>query len=161
MTRTFDGASASGAKMVAADFIWLAALGTAARGPVTIDDIRSAIDDIAGHLWSPAGDVVANCVDEMVRGGTLGPVAGMRDVPPAFATTATGRQMLSLPLAKPIGQPTCPLGRVGLALKLAFVDLVPAAERRHAIRRVVATFAEGPPLSSLPDNPTKIMSVWG
>jgi hypothetical protein len=122
-------------RMEAADFIWIAALGTAARGPATTQDICAAIDDIAGHLWTPVFDVVIGCIAEMTRGGRLCRVAG-----DAFVTTASGRNALGLLLAHPVNHPACPLAQVGLRFKLAFLDLAPAERRRDCVDQAVAAY---------------------
>jgi hypothetical protein len=126
----------STAKMGPKDFIWLAALGTAARGPASVGDVCLAIDDIAGHLWTPASDVVIGCIEEMLRGGTLR-LASDRE--PLFATTDSGRQAISLLLSHPGAGSSCPLGQVGLRMKLAFIDLVPLAERRRHLSGAIRT----------------------
>lgn len=127
-------------KMAAQDFIWLATLGCACRHGSDLEEVCSVIDDVAGQLWSPVTDVVAACIEEMLRGATLAPLPNQ---PGFFVTTDTGRQVLSLLLAQPTGPLGCPLGQVGLRLKLAFMDLVPNSERRQTlIKTIVACQSE-------------------
>ncbi|MBY0431168.1 MAG: hypothetical protein K2Q10_08220, partial [Rhodospirillales bacterium] len=122
------------------DFIWLAALGTAARAQSSLDDICTALDDIVGHLWTPVAEVVIGCLDEMVRGDTLRMVGGKCSDSPVFMTTATGLQSLSYLLAKPVARPACPLGQVGMRLKLAFIDLMPASECRRTLEGAICAY---------------------
>ncbi|TAN70733.1 MAG: hypothetical protein EPN20_05310 [Magnetospirillum sp.] len=126
-------------KMDARDFIWLAALGMAARTPSSLNDICNAIDGIAGPSWAPVTEVVLGCVEEMVRGGNLRETSDQDGVEEVFAITDQGRQTLSLLMAQPIDCPINPLGQVGLRLKLAFIDLMPTAERRHQLERVICS----------------------
>jgi DNA-binding PadR family transcriptional regulator len=110
------------------DFIWLTALGTAARAPAEIEDIRTSIDEIAGQLWTPVDEVVVTCLEEMLRSGALRLVATDRGL---METTERGRDTLSLLLTFPLGHPGCQQSRVGHRLKMAFIDLVPPADRRY------------------------------
>lgn len=110
------------------EFIWIAALGTAARKPTSIDDICLTIDDIADQRWTPVSDVIAGTVGDMLSDGALRP-----SHPPhadTFVTTDVGHEMLAAMFARPSGRPGCLLGEVGLRLKLAFIDLAPI-ESRH------------------------------
>jgi hypothetical protein len=122
-------------RMEARDFIWLAALGCGQRLPFDLEDLCLAIDDIAGQVWTPSVDVVAGCIEEMVRGGTLAPVGPAQD---RFCTTEAGRQILALLLGQPCGQVGCPLGQVGLRMKLAFLDLAPNELRREHLDQIIA-----------------------
>lgn len=122
------------------DFIQLAGLGTAARAPATFDDIRSAIDDIVGHLWTPVTEVVAGCVEDLMRNGCLQVLADHRSGERLLAVTASGQQYLGLLLARPTECPLCPSGQVGLRLKIAFIDLLPEAERRHHLENIACLY---------------------
>lgn len=121
------------------DFIWLAALGSAARGPAGLDGICRAIDVITHGQWLPIGDLVAASVDEMVRGGHLQPILNPEL---HLRLTARGRQTLSLLLAQPIARPTSVFGQVGLRLKLAFLDLAEEGERRQHFRMLIDLYQE-------------------
>lgn len=123
-------------RMEARDFICLAALGTARRGAATRDDVCMAIDDIAGHLWTPVVEVVVGCIEDLLQGGALAAYgAGDR-----FITTGRGEEALSLLLALPIAHPACPLAQVALRLKLAFVDLVAPELRRRCMEQAAAAY---------------------
>lgn len=117
------------------DFIWLAALGTAARGPAGLEDICAAIDAITLGQWLPVGELVTASVAEMVRGGHL--QAGV-DQAESLRLTARGRETLLLLLAQPLAPPASVFGQVGLRLKLAFVDVAPPEERRRHLEALVA-----------------------
>ncbi|MGE5515143.1 MAG: hypothetical protein ACM31D_04910 [Bacteroidota bacterium] len=129
------------------DFIWLAALGTVARGPAGLDGICRAIDAITHGQWLPVGDLVTASVDEMVRGGHLQP---MLDPERHLRLTARGRQTLSLLLAQPIARPTSVFGQVGLRLKLAFLDLAEEGERRQHFRMLIDLYQEELGRSQMP-----------
>lgn len=126
-------------EMGARDFIWLAALGTAAREPARLEDVCQAIDVITLGQWLPVGELVTASVDEMVRGGHLQPAAGR---PALLRPTARGRETLSLLLAQPIARPTSVFGQVGLRMKLAFLDLVEAGERRAHLDGLIGQFED-------------------
>lgn len=121
------------------DFIWLATLGTAARGAAGLDDICQAIDAITLGQWLPVGDLVTASVAEMMRGGHLQITAGRPD---RLRLTARGRETLMLLLAQPPGRPASVFGQVGLRLKLAFLDLAPPVERRVHLEAMVALYRE-------------------
>lgn len=127
-------------KMEARDFIELAALGTAARGAANVADIRATLDDVVGHLWSPVGEVVLGCVEDLVRKGCL----RLRPCDPSgqlhFTLTEGGRQHLARLLSRPAECPICPTGQVALKLKLAFIDLAPPAERRRHLEHIVCVY---------------------
>lgn len=114
-------------EMGARDFIWLAALGTAAREPATLDDICQSIDTITRGQWLPVGELIAASVEEMVRGAHLQRAGSGQD---RVRLTPHGRQTLSLLLAQPIARPASVFGQVGLRMKLAFLDLAEEGERR-------------------------------
>lgn len=128
-------AGATGRPLGPKDFIWLAALGTAARKAASIDEVCLAIDDIADQRWTPVSEVVANTIGEMLAGGALRPVPGSRE---SFQTTDAGHEILASMFARPSGRPGCLLGEVGFRLKLAFIDLAPQEARHlyltHSIR---------------------------
>lgn len=124
-------------RMEARDFIWMAALGCGQRLSFDLEQLCSAIDDIAGQLWTPSVDVVAGCVEEMVRGGTL--LAEGQD---RFRTSDDGCQVLALLLGQTSGPVGCPLGQVGLRMKLAFLDLAPAELRRDHLEPLIESCRE-------------------
>lgn len=126
-------------EMGARDFIWLAALGTVARGPAGLEDICHAIDTITLGQWLPVGDLVTASVDEMVRGGHLQATPGH---PRQVRLTVRGRETLSLLLAQPIARPISVFGQVGLRMKLAFLDLVEAAERRQSLDTLIDQYED-------------------
>jgi DNA-binding PadR family transcriptional regulator len=126
-------------KMEARDFIDLAALGSAARVPADFGDICSAIDDIVGHLWTPVSEVVAGCIENLVRTACLQTTNNSPDEL-VFTITETGWQRLRLLLAQPTDCPICPLGQVGLKLKLAFIDLTSTSERKRHLENIVCIY---------------------
>jgi hypothetical protein len=138
------------------DFIWLAALGTAARGPATLEDVCHAIDVITHGQWLPIGDLVAASVDEMVRGGHLQAATGTR-----LRLTQRGRQILSLLLGQPIARPSSVFGQVGLRLKLAFLDLAEEGERRQHIDSLIAIHEEELARSLSPEDQSAARGSFG
>ncbi|MGE5477712.1 MAG: hypothetical protein ACM3Q1_13720 [Bacteroidales bacterium] len=138
------------------DFIWLAALGTAARGPATLEDVCHAIDVITHGQWLPIGDLVAASVDEMVRGGHLQAAAGAR-----LRLTQRGRQTLSLLLGQPIARPSSVFGQVGLRLKLAFLDLAEEGERRLHFDSLIAIHEEELARSQSPEEQNAARGSFG
>ena len=136
-------------EMGARDFIWLAALGTAARGPAGLEDICAAIDAITLGQWLPVGDLVTASVAEMVRGGHLQTMPGKAtpgETGPGEADslrlTMRGREILMLLLAQPLARPSSVFGQVGLRLKLAFLDLAPAVERLRHLEALMTQYQD-------------------
>lgn len=134
-----DMAAVGRREMGARDFIWLATLGTATRQAATLEDICHAIDVITLGQWLPVGELVTASVDEMMRGGHLQPGAGGKA---RLRPTPRGRETLSMLLAQPIARPASVFGQVGLRMKLAFLDLVAADERRAHLDGLVGQFEE-------------------
>ncbi len=128
--------SAVGRKMEARDFVELAALGTTARAPTRLADIRSTLDDLVGHLWVPVFEVVLGCVENLVQRGFLKAPGDQ----PGFTLTEGGRRHLDKLLSQPTDCPICPQGQVALKLKLAFIDLAPLAERRRHLEQIVCVY---------------------
>lgn len=135
-----DTKGVAGREMGSRDFIWLAALGTVARGPATLDDICHAIDVITAGQWLPIGELVTASVEEMVRGGHL-TIPG-QTTPLCLGLGVRGRETLSLLLAQPIGRPASVFGQVGLRMKLAFLDLVEPDERRSHLDAMITAHAD-------------------
>jgi len=134
-----DMTALSKREMGARDFIWLAALGSSARGPATLEDICHAIDVITLGQWLPVGELVMASVDEMSRGGHLQPAPGPEQ---RLRPTRRGRETLSMLLAQPLARPASVFGQVGLRMKLAFLDLVAAEERRAVLDTLIAQFED-------------------
>ncbi|MDO8606406.1 MAG: hypothetical protein Q7R40_07725 [Phaeospirillum sp.] len=123
-------------QMTASDYIWLATLGCAARGPIGIDDVGQAIAALAGPLWSPSGQVVFDSVEAILdRGLLLGDAAGDR-----LSITDSGRRQLSFLLTLPVPSPLSAFGQVGIRLKMAFIDILPPALMRHQIVGVIHAY---------------------
>ncbi|MBR9972141.1 hypothetical protein [Magnetospirillum sulfuroxidans] len=134
---TFTGSSRP---MGPGDFIWLAALGSASRGATTAAAICACIDTIAAGQWSPSAQLVCDCLDEMARARHLSFCHdGNYNL---FTITPQGSGILAMMLALPIERPTTPLGQVGTRLKLAFLDLAAADERRLHLTDLIAAHQE-------------------
>lgn len=99
-------------KMAPREFIQLAALGTAASAPVAVADVCSAVDDIVGHLWMPVAEVVAGCVEELVRQGSRQVPADRQCGEGLLTITASGGQHLGVLLARPPRSPKCGIGSI-------------------------------------------------
>lgn len=109
------------------DFIWLTALGSAARGATTAEAVCACIDTVASGQWAPSPQLICDCLDEMARARHLDFSHDGRYS--LFTITPQGRGILAMMLALPVDRPTTPLGQVGLRLKLAFLDLAAEEER--------------------------------
>jgi DNA-binding PadR family transcriptional regulator len=128
----------AGRPMGGGDFIWLAALGCAARRPIDTEAICQAIETISAGQWCPSGQLVCDCLDEMVRAGHLA-VRG-EGTDPLFTITPAGHEVLSLMLSLPLNRPGAPFGQVGLRLKLAFLDLVDLTERQRHLESLICLY---------------------
>lgn len=126
-------------EMSARDFVWLAALGSAARGPVGLDDICCAIDAITAGQWLPVPDLVTTAIAEMVRGDHLRIAA---DQDGWLELTARGRDTLSRLLSCPTASPSSLLGQVGIALKLAFLDVMDGGEIRAHLDALIRLYED-------------------
>ncbi len=115
--------------MQARDCLRLAALGNASRMAVTIDDVWVSIEDIAGDLWTPASSVLGDGVSALLDEKALQIVGMTPSAEPLLAITETGRGHLTSLLSRPLGRAGCPLSQIGLRLKMAFLDLLPAHQR--------------------------------
>ncbi|OIR02331.1 hypothetical protein GALL_154880 [mine drainage metagenome] len=109
------------------DLLAIAALGTAARQPVTQQDMRDAIEEIAGHLWVPAFDSLQAVVERLLRRGQLVASGGQAA---HYLTTSSGLERLCRLLALDYSHPGCLISQVGMRLGMAFLDLIPAPRRR-------------------------------
>lgn len=122
------------------DFIWLAALGCASRGPTTAQAVCSCIDHVAAGQWAPSPQLVCDCLDEMARAHHLRYAHdGRYDL---FTSTTQGLGILRMMLSLPIDRPTAPLGQVGLRLKLAFLDLATPEDRSQHLRDLIEAHRE-------------------
>lgn len=121
------------------DFIWLAALGTAARGPAGLDDICHAIDLVTVGQWLPVGELVTASVEEMVRGGHMQAAPGKAV---RMRLTARGRETLNQLLAQPVARPASVFGQVGVRLKLAFLDLAPPADIQRHLEALIGLYED-------------------
>jgi hypothetical protein len=118
------------------DYVWLAALGIAERGPITMEDVTLAVDALAGPLWTPVFQVVSDSITDMIEQGCLADEPD-RD---RFSLTASGRRRLSYLLSQPVQAPLSAFGQVGVRLKLAFIDVLPPILRRHQIMAVIRAY---------------------
>ncbi|HTH16589.1 MAG TPA: hypothetical protein VL974_08050 [Magnetospirillum sp.] len=117
-------------EMSARDFIWLAGLGSAARGPVELDDIFRAIASITAGQWLPVGELVTTATAEMERSGHLRMVSPQNS---RLCLTERGMQTLLLLLDQPLPRPGTVLGQVGVRFRLAFLDLMEDEVRRACL----------------------------
>ncbi len=123
-------------EMGARDFIWLACLGSAARGPASLGDMAQAIDVITAGQWLPVGELVSASVEEMARGNHLKATHG------GYTLTRRGRETLSLLMAQPLARPASVFGQVGLRMKLAFLDLAEPGERHSHLQGMIEGYEE-------------------
>jgi len=108
------------------DLLWLAVLGTAAAfGRVTLSRIRSTIDAAAAGLWRPTPWLLAEAIDEMIRGGHLRPCCHAEGA--AFTLTGRGRETLGLLLSVPAAPSGTVQGWLEDGLKRRLAVAAPAA----------------------------------
>lgn len=122
--------------MTPSDYIWLAALGCAERGPITIEDVGLAVDALAGPLWSPTGQVVFDTVEMLVERGYL----SVQAEDERLSLSGAGRRRLLELLTQPVPAPLSAFGQVGLRLKLAFLDILPPILRRHQLNGIIYAY---------------------
>lgn len=134
-----SGGLLKGPEMDARDFVWLAALGLAARGPMPAHRVRRILDELAAGLFSPLSELPAKCLDAMLVGGHLAEVPDRTDGGQRLALTPSGHHTLVYLLGRSIARPSTPMGHVGMRLKLAFLDLLAAPDRRRVLETLVET----------------------
>lgn len=120
----------------ATDYICLAALGTAERSPITMEDVVTAVDALAAPLWVPVFDMVFDTVTDLVERGCLN--ADLRAE--TFSLTGIGRRRLMDLLSQPVQAPMSSFGQVGVRLKLAFLHILPPILRRHQIIAIIRAY---------------------
>ncbi|MEO5337053.1 MAG: hypothetical protein H7841_09185 [Magnetospirillum sp. WYHS-4] len=120
------------------DFIWLAALGRAARGPAPLGEVRAYLADLASGFGASAVDMVGGCIDAMRQGRHLEAAEDRTDGGHRLALTPTGHQTFLFLLGRPIPRPATAIGRIGLKLKLDYIDLIGRADRRRLLEGLVA-----------------------
>jgi DNA-binding PadR family transcriptional regulator len=121
------------AAMTAKDYVRLALLGAAGRRSLPADDVAAVVHALCGPNWSPTAQMVLDGVDDLVAEGLLNAYARTE----TLEISAEGRQALHRLLAAPIAAPMSPFGRIGLRLKLAFLDLAPAHQRRRQVENAI------------------------
>lgn len=123
----------------ARDYIWLATLGSVTRGALPIDDVAPIVAGLAGPLWAPTGQLIADAIDEMVVTDLLGTTrAG--DGQLRLTGTIPGRARLHDLLVQSVHAPLTAFGQVGVRIKLAFLDLLPAPQRQRQIEALTVAY---------------------
>jgi len=122
------------------DYLALAILGSAARGPLAIDEVPALISGLAGPLWSPVHPLIHDAMDEMVVDGQLGTTKAADSEHLRLTLRPSGHRRLHHLLALHIPGPLTAFGQVGVRLKLAFLDLLPPPMRRHQIGALIRAY---------------------
>ncbi len=115
------------------DLLAIAALGTAARHAATCQDMREAIEEIAGPLWAPTLDSLQSVIERLLERGQMRRTSDVPGLAAQHVTTHSGRERLCRLLALDTAHPSCLLAQVGTRLGMAFLDLIPQPRRRGYI----------------------------
>lgn len=118
--------------LIPSEAIRLAALGILARRPMTYADLASEVRQFTGRLVGPSLDLMGPPIELLKVEGLIAPDADGR-----LRITEGGWAALRALLSARLGGPLGELGKLFVALKLRFLDLLPPAEQRLQAERLV------------------------
>ncbi|MBM3533153.1 MAG: hypothetical protein FJX60_08990 [Alphaproteobacteria bacterium] len=116
--------------LIPAEAVRLAALGELARAPRRYADLAVAVRHFVQRLTGPSLDLLGPSLELLKIEGLIRPVDGRGVDDNALLTlTDAGHAALLRLLSAPLKMQGSELNRLVVALKLRFLDLLPAAER--------------------------------
>jgi hypothetical protein len=129
--------------LIPAEAVRLAALGELAQANATLGALSMSVRGFVSRLMGPSLDVLSFNIEQLRLEGlieTVGRRAGPGQSLTAeseLALTGTGREALRELLRGPVRAPMTDLSKMIVALKLRFLDLLPAEERAGQIEQLV------------------------
>lgn len=123
--------------LVPAEAIRLAALGLLAEAPRRYADLAAEVRFLTSRIAGPSPELMGTSLELLRYEGLVTPVDGA-GAESDLTLTASGRAALDDLLRANLRAPSTDLGKLGLALKLRFLNLLPAAEQNQQIALVVA-----------------------
>ena len=122
--------------LVPAEAIRLAALGLLAEAPRRYADLAAEVRFLTSRIAGPSPELMGTSLELLRYEGLVAPVDGAADA--EITLTAHGRTALEDLLRAHLRAPSTDLGKLGLALKLRFLDQLPAGEQAQQIALVIA-----------------------
>lgn len=129
------------------EIVRLAALGTLAEGPIRYGELAGAVRGFISHIVGPSPDTMGSSLELLRYEGLAAQGAGGGE--PVLSLTEKGRGEFHRLMQATVRTPFDDLNKVVVALKMRFLDLLPAAARREqadiladACRIEVARLAE-------------------
>ena len=123
--------------LVPAEAIRLAALGLLAEMPRSYADLAAEVRFLTSRIAGPSPELMGTSLELLRYEGLVSPVDGA-NADSELALTSNGRTALGDLLRANLRAPSTDLGKLGLALKLRFLDQLPAADQSQQIAFVVA-----------------------
>ena len=122
--------------LVPAEAIRLAALGLLAEAPRRYADLAAEVRFLTSRIVGPSPELMGTSLELLRYEGLVTPVDG-GSADSELTLTATGRTALAELLRANLRAPSTDLGKLGLALKLRFLDQLSGAERTQQIALVI------------------------
>ncbi|MGH7125145.1 MAG: hypothetical protein ACREFI_12285 [Stellaceae bacterium] len=122
--------------LVPAEATRLAALGLLAEAPRRYADLAAEVRFLTNRIVGPSPELMGTSLELLRYEGLVAPASGAENS--ELVLTAGGRSALESLLRANLRAPSTDLGKLGLALKLRFLDQLPAAEQSQQIGLVVA-----------------------
>ena len=129
--------------LIPAEAVRLTALGELARAETSLGVLSASVRGFVSRLMGPSLDVLGLSIEQLRYEGLIEPV-GRRAGPgqsltadTVLALTAKGREALVDLLRSPVRAPMTDLSKMVVALKLRFLDLLPAEDRAAQLEQLV------------------------
>jgi hypothetical protein len=121
--------------LVPAEAIRLAALGLLAEAPRRYADLAAEVRFLTSRIAGPSPELMGTSLELLRYESLVAPADGTADS--ELVLTAGGRAALEDLLRAHLRAPSTDLGKLGLALKLRFLDQLPAGEQSQQIALVI------------------------
>lgn len=123
--------------LVPAEAVRLAALGLLAEAPRRYADLAAEVRFLTSRIAGPSPELMGPSLELLRYEGLAAPADGA-GADPELTLTSSGRNALEDLLRANLRAPATELGKLGLALKLRFLDQLPAADQSRQIAHVIA-----------------------
>lgn len=123
--------------LVPAEAIRLAALGLLAEAPRRYADLASEVRFLTTRIAGPSPELMATSLELLRYEGLVAP-KDHAGADPELTLTSNGRAAFEALLRANLRAPTNDLGKLGVALKLRFLNQLPAAEQSRQIALVIS-----------------------
>jgi len=117
--------------------IRLAALGILSEGPLAYADLANAVRQFVGRIAGPSLELTGPSIEMLRYEALVEPVNDDKD--PPLALTAEGRTELLTLLQATVRPPMTDMSKLVIALKMRFLPLLSADERRDQVDLLIDT----------------------